>query len=75
MLHYTEFTQLKQNDFIGLMQETFEDTEKTFLASVGNLYYIGKRVLAPRIFFLRLAYCTFLLGQLAATLLALQHSL
>jgi len=74
LFHYVVFSKMKEEDFLEEMKALFADKEKLAEAAVRDLHHLGSRIVAPKYFFLRTAYCVFLVGQLSAALLALSAS-
>lgn len=73
ILHYVEFSRISEDAFVGEMKNLFADKEKLAEAAVRDLYHLGSRILAPKYFFLRIAYVVFLVGQPIAALLAISR--
>lgn len=74
LFHYVEFSRLEESDFLERMGTIFADKEQLAQAALRDLYLLGSRIVQPKYAFLRLAYATFLLGQLTAALLAVAAS-
>ncbi len=70
LLHYAEFSQMSENEFLLEMKAQFADKEKLAETAARDLYHLGSKIIAPKYFFLRLAYGVFLIGQLSAILAA-----
>lgn len=74
ILHYAEFSALDEEAYVRLMKELLNDKEKMAEAVVRDLYHLGTRIIAPKYLLLRIAYLTFLIGQLSAVLLAMTNA-
>ncbi len=74
ILHYAEFSTLDEETYVRLMKELLNDKEKMAEAVVRDLYHLGTRIVAPKYLLLRIAYLTFLIGQLSAVLLAMTNA-
>ena len=74
ILHYVQFGAMREEEFLEQMRVLLADKQQLTEAAVRDLYHLGKNILAPKYVFLRLAYISFLVGQLPAALIAVQAS-
>jgi hypothetical protein len=71
VFHYAHFKRMSEQEYLSEMKKALSDNSLLAEMVAKDLYHLGKKVLAPKYFFLRLAYAAFLIGQLVAVSFAI----
>ena len=71
MLHFGDIGRMSEKEYLEAFQPIFNEPAKFSEEAIKDLHDISRRILLPKLFWLKLAYIGFFLGNFCAVILAL----